>query len=599
MLPEEASDAQPAVPPGTGMRRMAIGLAQGLALYFLYRSLSARTWPATDALLFKPLLLLVVFVPLAAVSGMVHLPRRKLLLWVAGLAVLLTALALYDAWRTDLSQLLEGAALAGWRGEDKTNLAPSPLLGALLAIGLFIAQSMVLAGHADGRRIARYQSYFSLAWKLALQIAFALLFTLLLWLVLEIGAALFALVRLEFPRQLLQESWFAIPVTTLAFSSALHLTDVRPGIISGVRRLLLTVLSWLLPLALLIVAGFLASLAATGLQPLWQTRRASSVLLGATALLVVLINMVYQDGAAPVASNRFMAACLRLSCLLPAPLVALAIYALGLRVAQYGWSVSRIGAALTMLVAAIYATGYAWAALRRRQAPPLLAPFNIAASLAILPVFVAVLSPLADPARIAVNSQMARLLQGRTPTAEFDFRFLRFESARFGLQALHELSRGAAGEQARLALQQPERWSSRSSPPPRPDVSANVRVYPAGSVLPPDFIARQWEPGQYMLPSCLRNHGAPCEAYLIGQQGQQQILMFSEQDEPSLFAAADGRWEMLGRFELDADCRNRLKKAVQAGPLQWLAPRQRDIDLNGTRLVMRAPWSKPASCPAP
>ncbi|KAF1041224.1 MAG: hypothetical protein GAK35_03464 [Herbaspirillum frisingense] len=572
----EGHDAQPAVPRGTGVLRMAIGLGQGVALYFLYHSLTSKGWPATEPLLFKPLLLLALSIPLTAISSMVHLPRRKLVLWTLILVLLVTALGLYDAWRADIGSLL----------------------AAMLTAGLFIAQAMVLAGHADGRYIARYHSYFSLAWKLALQVAFALLFTLLLWLVLEIGAALFTLVRLNFLQNLLQESWFAIPASTLAFSSALHLTDVRPSIISGVRRLLLTVLSWLLPLALLIVAGFLASLVVTGVQPLWQTRRASSVLLGAAALLVVLINMVYQDGAAPAASNRFMAVCLRLSCLLPAPLVALGIYALSLRVAQYGWSVDRVTAALAMLIAAIYAAGYAWAALRRRQPLALIAPVNIAASLAILGVFVAVLSPLADPARIAVNSQLARLQAGQTPAAEFDFRFLRFEGMRFGVQALRGLRQGPTGEQARLALAQTDRWSDRANPPPRPDVVANVRVHPAGAVLPKEFVATRWEPGQYMLPSCLRNHGIGCEAYLLEQAGQEQILIFDEHDEPSLFAAGDGRWDMLGKFELDADCRNRLKTAVQEGKLQWLAPRQRDIDLAGTRLVMRAPWTKPASCPA-
>ena len=43
--------------------RAATGLAQGFALYFLYRATEAKLWPATDPQLFSPLLMVSVFVP--------------------------------------------------------------------------------------------------------------------------------------------------------------------------------------------------------------------------------------------------------------------------------------------------------------------------------------------------------------------------------------------------------------------------------------------------------------------------------------------------------------------------------------------------------
>jgi len=84
------------------------------------------------------------------------------------------------------------------------------------------------------------------------------------WLVLTLGAQLFELVKLAFLTKLMRESWFAIPVTAFAFACAMHLTDVRPAIVRGIRSLLLVLLSWLLPVAVLLIGGFLATLPFTG-----------------------------------------------------------------------------------------------------------------------------------------------------------------------------------------------------------------------------------------------------------------------------------------------------------------------------------------------
>jgi hypothetical protein len=59
-------------------------------------------------------------------------------------------------------------------------------------------------------------------------------------------------------------------------------------------------MSWILPVAVVLVAGFICSLPFTGLAALWETRHATSVLLSA-AVLLVLINAAFQNGEAKVA----------------------------------------------------------------------------------------------------------------------------------------------------------------------------------------------------------------------------------------------------------------------------------------------------------
>ena len=93
--------------------------------------------------------------------------------------------------------------------------------------------------------MAKYPTHFDVAWKMAVQLALSAAFVGAFWLLLWLGASLFALIKLDFFRKLIGHEWFAIPVTTLAASGALHLTDIRPALVRGARTLALTLLSWI------------------------------------------------------------------------------------------------------------------------------------------------------------------------------------------------------------------------------------------------------------------------------------------------------------------------------------------------------------------
>jgi hypothetical protein len=298
------------IPPQVGQARLVIGLLQGLLLYVLYRAAMEHAWPATVPPLFVGVVLAGVLGPVLLVSSLGHLPRRALAGWVAGAAAIAAALGAYDGWRQVIETMSE-------RGRE--SLAPSaPLILATMA-GFFIAHAMVLTGHAERRRIAAYQGYFETAWKLGVQLGFSALFVGATWLVLTLGAQLFLLVKLTLFKEVIGKSWFAIPVTVFAFTAAMHITDVRPAIVRGIRSLLLTLMGWILPVATLIVAGFLLSLPFTGLAPLWATRSAGALMLTGAALLVVLINAAWQDGAALPDAPAPIRAASRLACLLLLP----------------------------------------------------------------------------------------------------------------------------------------------------------------------------------------------------------------------------------------------------------------------------------------
>src|SRR5215470_4036637 len=83
-------------PRGYFLARLVIGLAQGAALYSLYRAFDAHVWPATDGLIFAPLLLVFLFVPLVLVQGLGEMRLRTLIVWAIAAAAILAALGWYD-----------------------------------------------------------------------------------------------------------------------------------------------------------------------------------------------------------------------------------------------------------------------------------------------------------------------------------------------------------------------------------------------------------------------------------------------------------------------------------------------------------------------
>lgn len=587
--------------------RLAIGLLQGALLYWLYRSARDNFWPSTDPYLFAPLLLVGLLVPVLLIASLGHLPAKKAGIWALAASAILIALALHDTWRG-------GAGPGSWGAIGNAKHFPSGLLVLFSAVGLYIAQALVVAGAFDGRRVARYSTYFEQGWKLAIQLKFSWFFVGALWAVLWMGSALFMLVKLDFLRELLDKSWFAIPVSCFAYSCAMHLCDVRPGIVRGIRTLALVLLSWILPVAALLVGGFLLSLPFTGLATLWATRSATAVLLGTSALLVVLINAAFQNGEAGPGVARIVRVSARVAALLLLPLVGVAVYALGLRVGEYGWTSDRIIAAACLLVAGCYALGYFWAAIERDSWLGPIADVNVATTFVILGVLLALFSPLADPARLSVASQMARLNAGKVGADKFDFDYLRFEGARYGRQALERLKAGAQGpdgaairEKAALALAKQQRGPREQAPKlGAAAIAANLKVWPSTARLPESFLRQDWNAFKrpWYLPRCLKEAGMSCDAYLFDVNGdaRPEILLIASKpgnESAMLEEGKDGDWVAIGQLAPNvAKCAPLLGK-LRAGQFQLVAPRVQDLQVDGQRVhILPDRDAEPFVCPA-
>jgi hypothetical protein len=382
----------------------------------------------------------------------------------------------------------------------------------------------------------------------------------------------------------------------------LHVTDVHAGIVRGARVLGLTLLSWLLPLMTLFDNAFLAALPFTGLEPLWSTRHATVVLLAAAAALIVLLNAAYQDGQPDTAVARVLRYAGSVTALALTPLVVIAADALWLRVAQYGWTSDRVMAAACVGVAACYALGYGIAALMPGVWLKWIERTNVAAAFVILAVLLALLTPLADPARISVNDQMARLEQGRVPTDRFDFAFLRFDSGRYGLEALERLKEKTDGPEAvRIAQRANEALGWKTRPyardqrPATPEgrALAITVLQPKGQALPDGFVQQAWlgNAEAWRMPACLTSDSptAKCEALIedLDGDGVSEVVLLPVPSGTAVVfkRGADQQWARIGTVGT-ANCGG-ARQALRDGAPEILQPSFKDIVIVGQRLTVQ------------
>ena len=550
--------------------RVLVAVVQAAALYLLTDAAKApRTWPATQPAVFVPLLLVFSYVPVLALLGFGQIRARALALWAAIALIVLVVLGCHDVLRGRVADFV--GAETHW---------PSPPLWLALTSSLFVANVLVVDSIVERRLLTSYPRHFDTAWKFGVQCGLSVLFLVVFWGVLYLGAGLFKLVDIDYFRRLIEKRWFAFPATTLALAVAIHVTDVQPALIRGVRSVALTLFSWLLPLLAGILLGFLASLPFISLLPLWKTHFATALLLAAAGLLVLLINSCYQDGEAEQTRSRIKRIAVIVGAIELVPLVALAAWALALRVGQYGWTVERILAAAVIVVFASYAIGYAGSTVRSPTWMKRIEITNLATAYVFLFLVVALFSPIADPARLMVADQMARLRSGAVSPDKFDFRALKFDGARWGAAALEQLAQAKEGpeaatiaQMARQAQNLTNRFAGRSgtkSPATADEMSQRVAVYPAGRTLPKMFFDDAFVAVDDLhRPYCPFGMGRCVARFVSLGNGQPEVVVFIDFHSIGFLFEQDaaGHWKRTAQLQGDFSC-SRAREEVENGEIR-------------------------------
>ncbi|MBB6589992.1 DUF4153 domain-containing protein [Ralstonia solanacearum] len=523
------------------LRLMLIALAQGVGLYLCGR-LAGTSLPDAQRALLAAAHTVLVFGPTAYYLCERPAAPRRLLGLLALAALLIGALTGYSHW------------MGGTTAKDLLDPGRRFLVSAVLwGLALPLIQL-----RADGRALTDYPALFQASWRDAILVIDAAIFTGVFWSVLFLGAQLFDVIGLHLFREIIQKAAFAWPATTLCFAYAVQLCRRHAVMVESIQRHALSACKWLLPLTLLIAAGFVLALPFTGLKALWATRYAATLLLWLLAVSVLFINAAYGDGTEPPGYPRWLAATLRAGMLALPVLGGLALVALGLRIRQHGLTVERIWGMLVAVAGCVYALGYAAAALRRGAWLGGIGRINVTVALGLIVAIALLTGPLLEQHRLAADSQVARLATGKVAADKFDYDALRFDMGRPGRDALARLVADTAlanhaeiGRRATAALAKQRRWGNDLAVD-FDTLLAGTKIYPAGATLPADFIdfARAHQDAFKSLACEVGGSGA-CGLIMLdlNGDGQIEILPAAPQYRPELYSRTAAGWKAIGYLE--------------------------------------------------
>ena len=511
------------------LARLLIGLVQGALLFGLYQVTefdNINTGPLAAWTL------LAAYAPPLWLATAGQLSLRSGLVWGLIATALLGAMGL----------------ASGLLPDSSFNLS---VLMVCLPAALFCAHHLIVPALRSGGPVAPYPHYYEAAWKSGIQLVLSLMFLGVFWIILYVGAALFNAIGIGLVEDVIENKAFVFFASSLVFALGVELTDVREGLTQGIRTVALTLLSWLLPVAVLMAAAFIVTLPLAGLSELGASLSPAGLMLAATAGLIVLINTVYQDGNEHLSGSVFLRFVMRAGCVLILPMTLVALWAVSVRIGQYGLTPERIIALTAAIIGLLYSVGYVLAQIPRQSRGggwlPTLEATNIAAALVTTLTLVGFSTPWLNPMQLSINSQLARLNDPDIAPEDIPYRWLGWESGERGRTALEGLARSdnpQIGSRAEKALEAPYAIA--------PTLQGAIVFYPQGTVAPEGF-------------GTARCYTSPCAARLIDldQDGTDEVLVRQGATFAVYKRDSEGGWTEIGTYAPRNTCGD-LSGAAQA-----------------------------------
>ncbi|WP_343079699.1 DUF4153 domain-containing protein [Ostreiculturibacter nitratireducens] len=282
-----------------------------------------------------------------------------------------------------------------------------------------------------------YARLFIITWNLVVRYAAVWIFTAVVWAVIYLSDTLLSLVGLDIIERLIEIPAVAWAVSGAAVGLGMAVVDELEDYVSP--YLVLRLLRLLLPAVLIVVLVFLVSIPFRGLSDLFGNYSAAGTLMAIALAAVGLISIGVDASDDEMAGGAFMRTVVRALALTLPVLAALAAYAVWVRVADYGWTPSRIGAAAGVVVSAGYGLLYAGAVLSGAEWAGRIRGANVLMAGALVVLAALWLTPAVDAEGISARTQLARFEAGESTVEELPAWEMRWDWGSAGAAALQRL----------------------------------------------------------------------------------------------------------------------------------------------------------------
>lgn len=260
------------------------------------------------------------------------------------------------------------------------------------------------------------------------------------WGLLITAGLLFDIVGLHLVPLIIITPVCAVPLTAIIIAVSTSVAIKHPGI-DSLGRWLLSVLAWLLPFFSLLSLAFLGCLlwgGTSGLNALWNTGQASTLMLLLQTGTIILANAAWLDGSKSAFRTHSIDILAQVSLLCLPVYSVLCLYSLSLRISQYGLTTDRVQAVFLAVTTGIWGVAYAGTVIARNW-PSSIGRVNIVCVLFMAAIVLLMNSPILDPLRLSANDQVSRLQTGKVRPEDFDYAYLA-SLGRYGKSSIDALN---------------------------------------------------------------------------------------------------------------------------------------------------------------
>lgn len=445
-----------------------------------------------------------------------------------------------------------------------------------------------------------YAGLFTHAWNNLMILAVSAAFLGGGWLILLLWSELFKIIGIDFFNTLFfRKDWFGAAFTFATIGFGIAFVRELEKVVYAVRGLVLGLCAILAVALAAIGTGFVLALPFTGLQPLWGTGRAAVILMWVVVLVALGAVAVTREGADGEPPNPLVNWTMMAGLLAVSVLSLIALYALYLRIGQYGLTPDRVYAVTGVLGAAIFALPLGWGVLRYRQGWQqglVKSKSLIGFGTIILALLVHV--PPFEPYTLSAQNQLARLRDGKVAPNRFDFGYLHYQLGAPGQAALaeiradEELMAREGMADALAILDTSESWWEWNNARPKEEYEPTLvareelrklgdymRMYPANAQIPESGVDFLLDRRAAWLSGCTRQvEVARCMLLYvdIDRDGHRDMLSAGSNWVYSLdvilFDAANGGWKEGRNLVPEGGGGEDVSSAVDAGKVSVEAP---------------------------
>jgi len=402
-----------------------LAVVQAIALTLLYSSIENNVWPATSPTWLVSLITFSMSFPLLMLMTVNKNNIKTSLLLILPFSLLLSLLGAY----------------VGFQQEPQEYVSNNTLMSVFIFTSLIAGfKGLMYIQQFGSSENVSYSRLFKLSWRNFIIFGECWLFVLIFWGILNLGAALFDILDIEFFSELLINEWFWIPTLTLAFAFASVIFRKLLNIEDNIAFLLQTLIKFLLPVLSVISLGFLATLPFTGLNKLWETGSGSLLVMWLQVLTLFFVNTVYKDDSSVRPYHMLLHRLVFISVALLPVYSVISAYGVYLRVEQHGLTVDRCWGILIWFLLACFSFSYLVGIITKRDnwLEPL-SKINIVMGWVVLVSMLAVNSPLLNFQSLSTNSQIARLDADKVTIEKFDYYYFEHSLGRQGYLAMQLL----------------------------------------------------------------------------------------------------------------------------------------------------------------